>query len=114
MSKYLFASLSLVFLIVGLMLGFFLYPRLGMESDRDVGASKLSETMQKEPEDDDQLYSDQIFLRDMIAHHEDAISMSKNVLQHTSRKEVRTMAIAIIEVQSKEIEQMKQWLEEWE
>ncbi len=54
------------------------------------------------------------FLKDMILHHEAAITMAKQVLElpdlHT---EVQKTANDIIDAQSKEISQMRAWMTKW-
>lgn len=110
MSKYLTFSLTIVAFVVGIMAGFGLAKR----STPSVSmVSKLAVEMEKS-ETSDALYSDQQFLAEMIAHHEDAITMSEKVLKHTSRKEVKEMASDIIAVQSDEISKMKAWLMAWQ
>jgi uncharacterized protein (DUF305 family) len=51
---------------------------------------------------------DQMWLGMMIAHHEGAIVMSRQVLQTTSDPQVEQMAEAIIDGQSAEIASMQQ------
>ncbi len=53
------------------------------------------------------------FIEQMIPHHEDAITMSKLALTKTQRQEVKTLATNIINSQSKEITDMKNWYKEW-
>lgn len=53
------------------------------------------------------------FIEQMIPHHEDAITMSKIALLKAQRLEVKTLAQNIIDSQSKEIVQMKEWYKEW-
>lgn len=56
---------------------------------------------------------DKVFLDEMIVHHEGAVDMAKLVLTSTTRPELLKMAQDIIDVQTKEINQMKAWKEEW-
>ncbi len=56
---------------------------------------------------------DRIFLEDMIAHHEGAIDMAKELQKGTKRSELQKMAEDIIRVQTGEIEMMRGWLKEW-
>ncbi len=51
---------------------------------------------------------DKVFLEDMIMHHMGAIMMAHSVQGVTEHKEVETLSKAIIESQSKEIQQMRQ------
>lgn len=53
------------------------------------------------------------FIEQMIPHHEDAITMAKLGLQKAKRTEVKALAQNIIESQSNEIDQMKDWYQEW-
>lgn len=56
---------------------------------------------------------DKSFLKLMIAHHESAISMSRPAIKNSKRQEVKLLAKAVIEAQTVEIAQMRQWLSEW-
>lgn len=61
-------------------------------------------------------YTDQIdahFIEQMIPHHEDAITMAELALEHAQRDEVKQLARNIIDSQSGEIEEMKQWYKDW-
>ena len=59
--------------------------------------------------------AEQIFLEDMIAHHEMAVMMARDLLENdlAEHAEVEDMARSIIEQQDKEIEIMHGWLKEW-
>lgn len=112
MSKYLAFSLMIVALVIGIIGGFFASGNSSLSAMVEKKESKLAVIMQERTPESG-AYTDQQFLSDMIVHHESAVQMSKQVLEHTSRKEVRSLAVAIIEAQTKEIEQMKNWLQEW-
>lgn len=56
---------------------------------------------------------DNAFVDEMIVHHEGAVDMAKLVLISTTRPELLKMAQEIIDVQTKEINQMKAWKVEW-
>jgi uncharacterized protein (DUF305 family) len=56
---------------------------------------------------------DKEFLKQMIIHHEQAIEMSQFAGTNAKRQEVKDLASAVIRAQTTEIEQMKQWQEEW-
>jgi uncharacterized protein (DUF305 family) len=56
---------------------------------------------------------EEVFLRGMIVHHIGAVRMAEELLEQTDRSELQTFAREIIEVQSREIETMKGWLEAW-
>lgn len=53
------------------------------------------------------------FIKQMIPHHEGAITMTKEALQKSTKEEIKTLANAIISAQEAEIEQMKDWQESW-
>jgi uncharacterized protein (DUF305 family) len=54
------------------------------------------------------------FLHDMVAHHEGAIEMSKEVPDKGKRPEIKQLAQQVIKAQEAEIEKMKRWRTEWE
>jgi uncharacterized protein (DUF305 family) len=56
---------------------------------------------------------DKAFLSSMIEHHQSAINMAYPGQNNASHNEVRVLTKAIVEAQSKEITQMKQWQKEW-
>jgi uncharacterized protein (DUF305 family) len=53
------------------------------------------------------------FLDAMVPHHEGAVVMAKEVLQKSQRPEMKKLAKEIIQAQTKEIAQMKQWRIAW-
>ena len=53
---------------------------------------------------------DQLFLKDMIAHHEGAITMTQDLVANSSNPEVAALAADIIENQTAEIAYMKELL----
>lgn len=56
---------------------------------------------------------DKAFLASMIQHHQSAINMSYPGQTNAQHDEVKTLTIAIVDAQSKEISQMKQWQKDW-
>lgn len=56
---------------------------------------------------------DKEFIEQMIPHHQMAIMMTTMLLQGTERKEMKTLGQAIIDTQSKEIDQMRSWYRNW-
>jgi uncharacterized protein (DUF305 family) len=56
---------------------------------------------------------DILFIDGMIEHHEGAIRMAEQALQESERPELRAMAEEIVSVQQAEIEQLRQWRDEW-
>ncbi len=55
---------------------------------------------------------DTAFLEGMIPHHQGAIDMAK-YLEKSERPELQQLGQDIIAAQTKEIEQMQNWLKEW-
>ncbi len=56
---------------------------------------------------------DKAFLAEMIVHHQGAIDMANLVLQKSTKPELRSLANDIIAAQTKEINQMKIWQQQW-
>ncbi|MBJ7898532.1 MAG: DUF305 domain-containing protein [Cyanobacteria bacterium RI_101] len=56
---------------------------------------------------------DREFIRQMIPHHQMAVMMASNLKTNTNRPEMDQLADAIIQSQSREIKQMKQWYQDW-
>ena len=56
---------------------------------------------------------DQAFIKEMIPHHEMAVFMAKNLIPNSKQPEMKTLAQAIIQAQSKEINEMQGWYEQW-
>ena len=56
---------------------------------------------------------DEAFIADMIAHHEAAIIMSEQAQAMTAHDEIRTLASAIMETQTTEMVQMREWQQAW-
>jgi uncharacterized protein (DUF305 family) len=53
------------------------------------------------------------FINAMLPHHEGALTMAKEALEKSDRPEVKRLAQSILDSQQKEIDQMKQWRQEW-
>jgi uncharacterized protein (DUF305 family) len=56
---------------------------------------------------------DKAFLSSMIEHHQSAINMAYSGQTNAQHEGVKTLTKAIVEAQSKEIAQMKQWQKDW-
>jgi uncharacterized protein (DUF305 family) len=56
---------------------------------------------------------DKAFIDAMIPHHQSAIDMAKVARKGSKIPEIKELAENIVSAQQKEIEQMKQWREEW-
>ncbi len=57
--------------------------------------------------------SDRDFLLEMIPHHQEAVDTSAYLLTRTSDPALKTFVQSVIQVQSQEVEQMKQWYQQW-
>lgn len=56
---------------------------------------------------------DRAFIDEMIPHHQGAIRMAYAVLDDTDHAEIRSLASAIVEAQSREIRKMNRWRLDW-
>jgi uncharacterized protein (DUF305 family) len=56
--------------------------------------------------------SDRVFLEEMIPHHKMALMMTSHIVD-SDRPELRTLAKNIMQTQTAEIEQMRQWYNNW-
>lgn len=53
------------------------------------------------------------FIDAMIPHHQGAINMAKQVVQNSTRPELKNLAEEMIKAQEKEIAQMQEWRKKW-
>src|SRR3989344_1144773 len=56
---------------------------------------------------------DKAFIEEMIPHHQMALMMVNMLLQGTEREEMKTLGQAMIDAQSREIDQMRSWYRSW-
>lgn len=56
---------------------------------------------------------DKKFLELMIEHHQGAIDMAKPAATNAAHQEVKDLAQSIIDAQTKEIAEMRQWQQQW-
>ncbi len=56
---------------------------------------------------------DREFVEEMIPHHQMAVMMANMLKNGTERPEMRKLADDIIAAQTKEIDQMRQWIKNW-
>lgn len=71
------------------------------------------EPEQDQPGETDRAEADVEFVRGMIPHHQQAVSMSEMARGRTDDPQVREMADQILAAQGPEIEKMSGWLTEW-
>jgi uncharacterized protein (DUF305 family) len=84
----------------------------GVDVDHGVSHEEMGMDMDMDAFRDAEPF-DLAFIDEMILHHEGAIDMARAVLETTERDEIRAMAEEIIDVQEREIEQMREWRAEW-
>lgn len=80
-------------------------PDTGGMQHMDMGPMHVSEDASKP--------FDQRFIEAMIPHHQSAVEMARQAQQQAEHAEIRELANQIIEDQEREIEQMQQWLQQW-
>ncbi len=56
---------------------------------------------------------DRLFIDAMIRHHEQAVEVAQIVLEQTERQEIRGLAEDIVEAQTREMEQLREWRAAW-
>jgi uncharacterized protein (DUF305 family) len=56
---------------------------------------------------------DRAFIDAIIPHHRSAIAMAEVVLEESENEQIRGIARDIVDAQRREIEQMKQWRQQW-
>jgi len=56
---------------------------------------------------------DQAFIEMMVPHHQDAINMSRAVMETGSDAKAKALATRIVAAQSAEIRQMRTWYQRW-
>ncbi|PZV27025.1 MAG: DUF305 domain-containing protein [Snowella sp.] len=56
---------------------------------------------------------DQAFIQEMIPHHQMAVMMSQHLLFNAVHPEMKQLAQAIIQAQTKEINDMESWYQKW-
>src|SRR3989344_6999102 len=91
----------IIALVVGVIIGGFGWAGLSSDSARLPGNNMVGSNI------------DRHFIEQMIPHHDDAITMAKLAQQRATRPEIKTLASAIIEAQTKENNQMRAWYKQW-
>jgi uncharacterized protein (DUF305 family) len=81
----------------------------GTMSDSSMSMADMTNELKSKTGDE----FDKAFLAEMIIHHQGAIDMANLVLQKSTRPELRSLANDIIAAQTKEINQMKTWQQQW-
>ena len=137
MEKNNVALYSIVFFIVGLIVGWLIWGSNGMMRGGMMGGNRITQqgsgahmmpgghmmdnddmqgmmmdmTARMQGKTGDAL--DKVFLEDMIVHHQGAVDMAKLLAAGTKRPELQKMAQDIITVQTSEIQMMQGWHKMW-
>lgn len=107
MNNNLVVSMIVVAFILGLGGGYVLTPEYAnMSSERQSG---MMEMELGKPD----RFIDQRYLNGMIAHHQSAIFMLEQAQEKSTRPEIQNLADAIIEVDTKDIEKLYSYKQEW-
>jgi len=85
----------------------------GMAGHGDMSMDAMMESMMQNMRGKSGEALEKAFLDDMIAHHAGAVEMAALLKQGTKRQELIDFSNAIIDVQTKEIEQMREWRKTW-
>lgn len=80
-----------------------------MMNDDDMSMSQMTSSLRGKTGDD----FDKAFINEMIEHHQGAIDMATLAKTSAKHDEIKKMADDIITAQTKEINQMKTWQNEW-
>ncbi len=96
-----------VIAVLLVLLGIFLF----RASDSDMGLHDMGGMTGNQSSSAAMNSSEIMFSQAMIAHHEQAVTMSELALENSTNKEVLTLAAQIKAAQSPEIAQMKSWLD---
>jgi len=59
------------------------------------------------------IYDDRAFIEEIIPHHQMAVMMARKLLRTTDRPEMQQLAENIIDTQTGEINQMREWYDLW-
>ena len=126
------ALFSLVFLVVGIFLGWLIWgsdndqskmmwknqgvhmmPDGSMMGNNNMDMQAMMDQMNAGLQGKTGDTFDQEFLFEMIVHHQGAIDMARLALTNAKHQEIKDLAADIITAQTKEIEEMKQWQKTW-
>lgn len=102
---------SLLFGLIGFFMGGLLVSVTAASTPKEEYSqmSHSSQSLEQKVGDD----FDSAYLRDMIAHHEGALEMSKLAETNAKHEELKKVARNIIRAQQSEINQFKEWQSSW-
>lgn len=81
----------------------------GMMDDDDMSMGEMMGVVANKSGDE----FDKAFLAQMIIHHEGAIEMANSAKQKAKHEEIKKLADDILSAQSKEIDMMQSWQNDW-
>ena len=81
----------------------------GMMNDNDMSMNDMTSSLSGKTGDD----FDKAFIAEMIVHHQGAIDMANLAKQNAKHDEIKTLANDIVTAQTKEINEMKSWQQQW-
>ena len=90
--------------LIGLLLAALLLAACGSNDDAGSGGGSAEEGHND---------ADTTFAQSMIPHHEQAVEMAEMATEQAARAEVRSLADDIEAAQGPEIEQLREWLQDW-
>jgi len=110
--------LVILLAVIGAVVWYFAFFSIEEEASTNNAKNSIS-IEQPEKKDDNEFATlkgddfDEAFVAGMIAHHDGAINMAERSMAYTAHKEIRTLSWDIIQTQSKEMIQMRNWQKEW-
>ena len=75
----------------------------------EVPMSEMTSSLRDKKGDD----FDSLFIAHMIEHHQAAVDMARLSEQNAKHEEIKKLSREIIAAQEKEIQQMRQWQQQW-
>ena len=82
---------------------------MGMHSGSSMSMDQMVASLQGKTGDT----FDEAFINEMIDHHQGAIDMANLAKQNAKHEEIKTLADAIVNAQTKEINEMRSWQNQW-
>ena len=82
---------------------------MAMHSGSSISMSDMAAALENKSGD----AFDEAFISEMIDHHQGAIDMANLAKQNAKHDEIKNLADAIIDAQTKEINEMQSWQKQW-
>lgn len=98
---------------IGLLISFLFFPNTRFGGMMSWGRNGIDSSDVRAPRGSTAAFIDQHFIEQMIPHHDGAIAMATLALTKATHPEIKTLAGAIIEAQTKEIGDMRGWYSDW-